>query len=102
MINHSANRFCYRRRNNIPDDPKGYDLNVLLGASRMLEAGAVDSILVEINFAPLYERQVWAHEIIGFLHERGMHLVDFYEKCRLNPRLGWCTALFTRSENLLK
>jgi len=77
-------------------DTQGYELQILRGASRLFASGSVESVLVEINFAPLYDRQVWAHEVIGFLHERGLHLVDFYEKCRLNPHLGWCTALFTR------
>ena len=77
-------------------DTQGYELQVLQGAERTLSEGNVGTVLVEINFAPLYDRQVWAHEIIGFLHDRGLHLVDFYEKCRLNPHLGWCTALFTR------
>jgi FkbM family methyltransferase len=77
-------------------DTQGYELQILRGASGLLTGGHVESVLVEINFAPLYERQVWAHEVIGYLHERGLYLVDFYEKCRLNPHLGWCTALFTR------
>jgi FkbM family methyltransferase len=77
-------------------DTQGYELRILQGASGLLAKGCVESVLVEINFAPLYDGQVWAHEMIGFLHERGLHLVDFYEKCRLNPHLGWCTALFTR------
>jgi FkbM family methyltransferase len=77
-------------------DTQGYELQILEGAGRLLSEGKVGTVLVEINFAPLYERQVWAHEVIGFLHDRGLHLVDFYEKCRLNPLLGWCTALFTR------
>jgi FkbM family methyltransferase len=77
-------------------DTQGFELQILQGAGRLLAEGKVGTVLVEINFAPLYDRQVWAHEIIGFLHEHGLHLVDFYEKCRLNPLLGWCTALFTR------
>lgn len=77
-------------------DTQGYELQILEGASRLLAGAAVETVLIEINFAPLYDGQVWAHEIIGFLHDRGLHLVDFYEKCRLNPHLGWCTALFTR------
>lgn len=76
-------------------DTQGYELQILRGAARLLAAGNVRTILLELNFVPLYDGQVWAHEIIGFLHERGFRLVDFYEKCRLNPLLGWCTALFT-------
>ena len=77
-------------------DTQGYELQVLQGAGHLLAAGSVNTVLIEINFAPLYERQVWGHEIMGLLHGYGLHLVDFYEKCRLNPHLGWCTALFTR------
>jgi FkbM family methyltransferase len=76
-------------------DTQGYEMQILKGASRLLAAGKVRTILLELNFVPLYDGQVWAHEIIGYLHERGLCLVDFYEKCRLNPYLGWCTALFT-------
>jgi hypothetical protein len=45
---------------------------------------------------PLYTGQVWAHEVIAHLHQHNLHLVDFYEKCRLNPFIGWCTALFAQ------
>jgi hypothetical protein len=85
-----------RRLDLLKIDTQGYELEVLQGANRLLAAGCVGTVLIEINFAPLYDRQVWPHEIIRFLHERGLHLVDFYEKCRLNPHLGWCTALFTQ------
>jgi FkbM family methyltransferase len=77
-------------------DTQGYELQVLQGAVRLLASGSVNTVLIEINFSPLYDRQVWGHEIMGLLHGHGLHLVDFYEKCRLNPHLGWCTALFTR------
>ena len=83
-------------------DTQGYELQILRGASRLFSDGRIESVLVEINFAPLYEHQVWAHEVIAFLHERGLQLVDFYEKCRLNPHLGWCTALFTKRKTSKK
>lgn len=76
-------------------DAQGYELQILRGAAGLLGAGKIRTILLELNFAPLYDGQVWGHELIGFLHEHGFGLVDFYEKCRLNPLLGWCTALFT-------
>jgi FkbM family methyltransferase len=76
-------------------DTQGYELQILKGASRLLGGGKVNAVLLELNFVPLYDGQVWAHETFGFLHENGFRLVDFYEKCRLNPVLGWCTALFT-------
>ena len=79
-------------------DTQGYEMQILKGADGLLAAGRVRTVLLELNFVPLYDRQVWAHEVMGLLHERGFCLVDFYEKCRLNPLLGWCTALFTLRE----
>jgi FkbM family methyltransferase len=75
-------------------DTQGYELKVLGGACRLLESGNVRTVVVELNFAPLYEGQVRSHEVVGFLHDRGFRMVDLYEKCRLNPFLGWCTAVF--------
>jgi FkbM family methyltransferase len=75
-------------------DTQGYELHVLRGASGLLAGGRVGAVLVELNFMPLYAGQVWAHEVIAHLHQFNLHPVDFYEKCRLNPFIGWCTALF--------
>jgi FkbM family methyltransferase len=77
-------------------DTQGFELHVLRGASRLLAAGSIRTVLVELNFMPLYAGQVWAHEVIAHLHQYNLHPVDFYEKCRLNPFIGWCTALFAR------
>jgi FkbM family methyltransferase len=79
-------------------DTQGFERHVLRGAEQLLKAGRVRAVLVELNFVPLYAGQVWAHELIAHLHERGLYLVDFYEKCRLNPFLGWCTALFAHRD----
>jgi len=79
-------------------DTQGYELRILQGAEGLLAGGQVRAVLLELNFVPLYEGQVWAHEVIAHLHARGLHLVEFYEKCRLNPFLGWCTALFVRRD----
>jgi FkbM family methyltransferase len=79
-------------------DTQGYELNILNGARQLLAEGRIRAVLLELNFVPLYDGQVWAHEIFAFLHGQGFGLVDLYEKCRLNPRLGWCTALFTLGE----
>jgi hypothetical protein len=55
-------------------------------------------VLLELNFVPLYENQVWAYELIGLLQGHSLYLVDFYEKCRLGPFLGWCSAFFARRD----
>lgn len=77
-------------------DTQGFELHVLRGAEAQFAAGRVRAVLVELNFADLYVGQPKPAEVITFLDERGLRLVDFYEKCRHNPLMGWCTALFTR------
>jgi len=77
-------------------DTQGYDLRVLHGATKLLEAGSVTHVLIELNFLPLYESQSAPEEIISFLSRHGLQLVDFYEKCRREQRLAWCTALFRK------
>jgi FkbM family methyltransferase len=78
-------------------DTQGYDLRVLQGAAAALEAGRVKHVLIELNFLPLYETQAAPEEIIAFLTRHGLQLVDFYEKCRREQRLAWCTALFRKA-----
>lgn len=77
-------------------DTQGYELPVLRGAADLLRAGRVGSVLLELNFTPLYQGQSLPHEIIAHLRDHDLHLVEFYEKCRHPPFLSWCTALFTR------
>jgi FkbM family methyltransferase len=76
-------------------DTQGFDLKVLQGAEKALAAKAISSILVELNFSPMYDGQARATELIDYLKERRFALVDFYEKYRQEHSLAWCTALFT-------
>lgn len=76
-------------------DTQGFDLQVLRGAQGLLQAGRIRNVLVELNFIPLYEGQAEAADVIAWLRQHHLHLVDYYEKCRQGPLLGWCTALFT-------
>lgn len=78
-------------------DTQGYDLRVLQGATALFQAGAVDHVLIELNFLPLYEDQPAPDAIIAFLGSHGLQLVDFYEKCRRDQRIAWCTALFQKT-----
>ncbi len=78
-------------------DTQGFDLRVLHGATNLFQTGAVKHVLIELNFLPLYENQSPPEEIIAFLGRHGLQLVDFYEKCRREQRLAWCTALFRKA-----
>lgn len=79
-------------------DTQGYERQVLKGAEGLLSQKRVGAVLLELNFVPLYENQVWAYELIGLLQGHSLYLVDFYEKCRLGPFLGWCSAFFARRD----
>jgi FkbM family methyltransferase len=75
-------------------DTQGYDLNVLHGAKAKLSSGSVRFVLVEMNFVRLYESQCFASDIQNFMAEQRFKMIDLYEKFRVGPALGWCTALF--------
>jgi FkbM family methyltransferase len=72
----------------------GFDLEVLRGAAEMLRRQAVDTLLVQIFFAPVYIGQANFGEIERFLAEKGYALLCFYEVTRPNLCIGWVTACF--------
>jgi len=84
-------------------DTQGYDLNVLKGAKKALEASLIKYVLVEINFVKLYKHQNNEFEIQEFLKQHDLYLIDYYEKIRRPNQCGtmsWCTALFGNRQNM--
>lgn len=78
-------------------DTQGFEAPVLRGATSLFDQQRIGAVLLELNFATLYEGQSDPLAILQFLRERGMRLVDFYEKERAHNReLSWTTALFIR------
>jgi len=77
-------------------DTQGFDLDVILGAKSALCNQKVDYILIELNFVKMYQNQCKAEEVIKYLNENGLYLIDYYEKVRQKNVLAWCTALFGR------
>ena len=77
-------------------DTQGFDLEVLAGATNALQSGVIRNVLVELNFVRMYQGQSSAEDIVHFLGENGLLLIDFYEKVRQNHTLAWCTAFFGR------
>jgi FkbM family methyltransferase len=75
-------------------DTQGADLQVLKGAERLL-ALSQPIIVAELIFAPLYENQDSAAEIIMWLENHGYVLAgifdDFYSR---EGCLSWCDAIF--------
>ena len=78
-------------------DTQGFDMEVLKGAAGMFSVGAIQLVLVEINFIPLYDTQCKPGELIDWLGARGFTLVAFYEQVRLQCALSWATACFVNT-----
>jgi FkbM family methyltransferase len=82
----------------LKSDTQGYDLEVLRGARRMLEARRVHLIYLEVNFAEIYECLPRLDHIFGFLADRGYALVSFYRFQFQHDRASWTDALFVHPE----
>jgi FkbM family methyltransferase len=55
-------------------DVQGYELEVLRGATRCLEA--TEMLILEVSFRRLYKEGALAHEIIAYVAERGFRIYD--------------------------
>lgn len=80
-------------------DTQGFDYEVLKGAEKSFMSGKIDFVMLEMNFIRMYEGQAKPEEIISYLSQRNIFLVDLYEKVMYSNQLGWCTALFVKSSN---
>lgn len=75
----------YCRENQIPyihllkTDTEGFELNVLKGASKMMNANKVQFVFVEVFFYENYIGQSSFGDIYNFLLEKGFNLVRFYD-----------------------
>lgn len=77
-------------------DTQGFDLNVLKGATRMFSANAIDCVLVEMNFIPLYVGQCRPGELMDWLGGFSFVPIAFFEQVRKRDALVWATACFVR------
>ncbi|HEX9951950.1 MAG TPA: FkbM family methyltransferase [Rubricoccaceae bacterium] len=75
-------------------DTQGFDLEVLKGAVGLFRSRSVGVVQVEINFAPLYEGQAAAGELIDWLRANRFGLIGLYEQVRAPKALAWATACF--------
>lgn len=82
----------------LKSDTQGYDLEVLRGARRMLEACRVHLVYMEVNFAEIYQSSPRLDEVFGFLADRGYALVAFYRFQFQHDRASWTDALFVHPE----
>jgi FkbM family methyltransferase len=59
-------------------DTEGFELNVLKGASRLLQAGRIRVIYSEVNFERFWEKCALYHHLAAFLENFGMDLFALY------------------------
>lgn len=61
-------------------DAEGYDLEVLRGASRLLDRGGVKFVLAEVGFHPDDERHVLFDDVRAYLMPLGFRVYGFYDQ----------------------
>ena len=76
-------------------DAQGNSLNVLKGATGMLERRAIRLIQCEVEFLEIYKDEPLYHKIAFFLEGHGYLLYSLYNiHYDVNGRLSWADALF--------
>ncbi|HEY6137805.1 MAG TPA: FkbM family methyltransferase [Thermoanaerobaculia bacterium] len=78
----------------LKSDTQGLDLDVLRGAQRMIDSGAIGLVFMEITFSDMYKGSPRFDEIYAFLADRRFALVSFYDFYYQRGRAGWTDALF--------
>jgi FkbM family methyltransferase len=90
--------YCESRRigriDILKTDTQGFDMQVLVGAERLLRASAVHLIYTEVIFSDMYRGLPRFDETYAFLADRGFKLVSFYDFYYQNGRASWTDALF--------
>lgn len=79
----------------LKSDTQGFDLDVIRGAQRTIDARAIHLIYMEITFSDMYEGLPRFDEIYAFLADRGFALVSFYDFYYQHERAAWTDALFS-------
>jgi FkbM family methyltransferase len=76
-------------------DTQGYELHVLRGAERLLKAGGIKLVYLEVNFIPLYQGQPSPAEIFSMMAQFGYGLIGYYDASRdVNGTIKYCDFLF--------
>jgi len=90
----------YCERSGVPhidvlkSDTQGFELEVLRGASRMLERKRIQLVYLEVTFSAMYQGAPGIDELFKFLFEHGFRVVAFYDMHYQNGLLGWTDVLF--------
>ena len=79
-------------------DVQGYELEVLRGASGLLNDRKIQLIYTETYFKPQYHNQPLFWEVGSFLAGFGFSLVDFYDLYYNDRQVLWGDAIFCLTE----
>jgi hypothetical protein len=95
----TADQYCQRnalaRIHLLKCDTQGFELEVLKGAERMLNQTGL--VLLEINFAELYQGQPSFSEIYDFLTKRNFRLVKLFHMKYDQKYVTMADALFANT-----
>lgn len=78
----------------LKSDTQGYELEVLRGATEIMEQGQVDCVFFELIFSDLYQGKPRFDTVLSFLLDRGYVLVSVYDIHQMNGVAAWADALF--------
>jgi hypothetical protein len=83
-----------RRVDLLKTDTEGFDLEVLRGATRMLEAGRIGYVLCEVSFDRADRRHTNFFQVYEFLSGYGHHFLGLYHVIHEGGRFSFGNALF--------
>ncbi len=75
-------------------DVQGAEYEVLLGAEKLLSAGAIRLLQLEFILANTYAGQHPLHDYLALLHQYDYQLLDFYQPLRNGGQLLQCDLMF--------
>jgi FkbM family methyltransferase len=77
-------------------DTQGFELQVLLGSSRMMREKRIDFVTMEVIFSKMYEGISPFDQVYRLMLDNGFRLVSFYQFYHLDQLANWSDALFSR------
>lgn len=81
-------------------DTQGYDLEVLRGSIKTLDAGRVRVVVVEVNYTELYQGGATLDEIYRFATDHRFRLKAFYNTVMLGEFAGAADAMFVHKSQI--
>jgi FkbM family methyltransferase len=81
-------------------DLQGYELDALIGATKLLEKGQIKVILCEVMFEAAYENQPSWIELVSLVEKHDLSLFNLYQRHYYQGRLIQADLLFMRNDLL--